>query len=181
MQDFVGVRVADAAEHARIGEHAFEGVIFARYAHAKLGQGAGDGIDTAGIERREGSTALDETNRSAAFAAGFGECQRSRVEREFRYRSGARLLARIEPVQTTGDHQVNDEMVVALEAHDDAFAEAAYSLDTQADEGLRSRRHSAQQKRVFDADRVECASHDALLQRFDVHHDVGILGHRGPV
>ncbi len=50
VKNFVGVSVADAAEIARIGERALDGVVFGGKRRAECREIAGENVDAAGVE-----------------------------------------------------------------------------------------------------------------------------------
>jgi hypothetical protein len=50
VQDFVGIRVADAAEEVGIGESALERVVFAGEHRAECVEIAGEDIDASGVK-----------------------------------------------------------------------------------------------------------------------------------
>ena len=92
-----------------------------------------------------------------------------------------RLLARREPAQPAGDHQVDDDEELALEGQDDALAEPLDADRRAGPRPRRRRRHRAQQERMADADALEAMADDLGRQPLDVDADVGQLGHRASV
>jgi len=81
------------------------------------------------------------------------------------------------PVESAGDHQVEDQPEVIVEAYADAFAEAAEMANRFAFRASERRVRGAQQKWAGDAYSFEALPENALLERFEVNDDVGKLGH----
>ena len=69
VEDFVGVGVADAAEEARVGEGALEGVVFVGEGGARSVEVGGENVDAAGVERGEAGFVADEVEGGAAFGS----------------------------------------------------------------------------------------------------------------
>src|ERR1041385_9000608 len=109
MQDFIRVRVANAAEQARIGERALECVILVRERMRKFRQRAVQHIESTWIMSREIFLALHQVQRRALLGSRFGEQKRSVREVEscetaLRFRLGADWAPRT-PVQSPRNHQ----------------------------------------------------------------------------
>ena len=133
VENFVGVGVADAAEVARIGESALDGVIFGGERGAESGEIGGEDVDAAGVESGEIFFAADDMERRAMFCAGFGEDERAvgEIKCGEHIFAGELCIGRA-PVEAAGDHQVKNEPEVAVEADGDAFADAAQVADGAA-------------------------------------------------
>ena len=80
-------------------------------------------FEPSGVVRRQRRVAADQVQGGTAFRAGFGQDQGPGREVE---RGQAELLrdvgARFLPAQPSGDHEVNDDMEMFLQAEHDAFA-----------------------------------------------------------
>ena len=81
------------------------------------------------------------------------------------------------PVQAAGDHQVQREPEVALDADRDALTDAANLFHAAAFQGGRRRRGGAQQERPAYRDALEAAAEDALAEGLHVNGDVRQFGH----
>ena len=126
MQDLVGVGVADAAQDGRIGQRALERVILLAQPRAKVRQVRVQHFKPAAIMIGELCSALLTTcsdarrfvPASVSVSVPFSNSSCS---------SGARMRAAmiaLVPVQSTGDHQVNHQPQIVLEADRDALADA---------------------------------------------------------
>ena len=80
-------------------------------------------------------------------------------------------------MQTAGNHQVQDEPEIVVEADGDAFADAAQGAHFFAVDRGERRFDGAQQKWAGEAHALERLAQDARFERFDVDGDVGELGH----
>ena len=128
VQDLVRVRVADAAEEPRVGERALERVVLARErARRTASSVASSDLEPAAVELRERVRAAHDVERRALLRARLGEDQRARreVERGERRPCPGRRARRRIPAQAAGDHEVDDEEEIVLEAEHDALAEPA--------------------------------------------------------
>ena len=99
------------------------------------------------------------------------------VEGEKRVAAGELGVAAA-PVQTAGDHEMQDQPKVAVEADGDALADAAQSAvtmrpSTAAMGGSTVRRR----KRSCEANALERLAQDAGFERGDIGGDVGQFGH----
>src|SRR5688500_11032093 len=112
--------------------------------------------------------------RRAPLAARLSKRKRAAVELEKRQRI-ARLLAG--PVQPPGDHQVQDEEEIALQADDDAFSEAGQRQYLLAYH-LADRWHcGAKQERIEELNLLQPRAADQPLEAFQIDGDIGQLGH----
>jgi len=84
--------------------------ILRRKRRAKAFEVGREDLHAAGIDAVEPSFAADYVQRSAPFAAGFGERQRAsgKIKRRQRIAAAEFRLRRL-PVQAAGDHEVQDE------------------------------------------------------------------------
>ena len=126
MEDLVGVGVADAAEVARVGEGSLEGAVLGCQCGAEGFEIRGEDIDAAGIDGLHVVFVAEEVKGGATFGAGFGEDERAVGKVE-----GGEIVAAAEfgsegtPVETTGDHEVQDQPMAVVEFDGDALADAA--------------------------------------------------------
>ncbi len=178
MQDLVGISVADAAEEARIGERALDGVVLGDEAGREGLAGRRHDVDAAGVERRQRGAAGDDVQRRAPLLAGLGEGERAAVELEESQRVRRGRLAGREPAQAAGDHEMDDDEEVAGEGEDDALAEALDAGDDLALDGRDRRRDRAQQERMADAHALEAMADDLGVEPLEIDADVGQFGHR---
>ena len=178
VQNLVGIGVADAADHARVGESALESAILGAESSTKGVEIAVEDFDATGVDGMEAVFAGENMERSAAFGAAFGEHQRAAQE----VKGGESIAAGKPgiwrtPMQTTGDHQVENEPEVLIDADGDALANAAQLADGAALEVLKRRVHGAKEKRTREADANERLVEDAGFERGDIGGDVGEFRH----
>ena len=81
------------------------------------------------------------------------------------------------PMQAAGDHQMQNEPKIAIEADGDAFADSAQLADAFAFGGANGWIDGTKEEWTRDADLFERLAEDAFFERFDVDDDVGELGH----
>ena len=132
MQDFVGIRIADAAEQMRIGQRALDGVILVR---EPRGEGVAierEDVDAAGIERCERGAAMQHVQRGAPLRSRFGEGKRparklEQRERDLCRRLPAAILRFRQPLQAPCNHQMHDEKVLVVEFEHDSLAEPRHA------------------------------------------------------
>ena len=82
------------------------------------------------------------------------------------------------PMQTAGNHQVQHEPQVVVEANGDPFAQPAQLAHGPALEGLHSRVKGSHQERTVEPYPLECLPQDPRAQGLEINRDVGQLGHR---
>ena len=179
VQDFVGVRVADAGEEPRIGQRPLQRVVLARKARGERREVRVLDLQAAGVEARERRLADDEVQRARRFVPASVNASVPSRELESRERDPRRRLRRVlEPAQPPRDHQMQDEIAFTRERDDDALAEPAHVVDAPA-LGVADRRHgSAQYEGIDDPHPHERLSADACGERLDVDGEVGKLRHR---
>src|SRR5262245_41743647 len=146
MQNLIGVRVADAAERARIGERAFQRVILGGQSRAEFFERRLEHFETTRVLRLQRLAAAEYEKRCATLRACLGQRERAGVEREDgECRARATLGACGKPVQPARDHQVENEPVVALEANGYPLPDAAECNDAAAVQRAERRVERAQQ------------------------------------
>ena len=178
-QNFVGIGVADAAEKAGVGEGALERVVRGEKDRRKARRIGLENFEAAGIESEKASFSRDEMKRSALLRTSFGPEKRasgkikgSEAPRRRNFDTAGA------PVQAAGNHQVQDEPKVILEADANALSEAAQTQDLFSDGAVERRGRCPQEKRAGDADAFKRLAANALLEGFNVNDDVGQFGHR---
>ena len=100
--------------------------------------------------------------------------------REIECRKGlfrSELYTWLAPVQPPGNHQVQNQPEMALQTNGDTLADAAERLDVLSFHGLQWGVRRAEQKGAGDPDTFQALMRDALLQRFDINHNVGEFRH----
>jgi hypothetical protein len=153
VEDLVGVGVADAAEDARVGEGSLEGAVFGGQGGSEFVETRGEDIDAAGIDGLHVVLVAEEVKGGATFGAGFGE-----DERAVRKVEGGEIVAAAQfgsdrtPVQTAGDHEVQDEPVAVVEFYGDALPDAAQGTHGVAFERFEGWLDSAQEEGACYAD-----------------------------
>ena len=179
VQDLVTVRVADPAQHARVGQRALDRVALARERRPERAEVGVEHLEPARIVLGERRRAAHQVDRRALLRAGLGHHERARREVERghadlpRHARAGRL-----PVQAPGDHQMDDDEPLVLERDHHALAETPHAGDGAAEDVAEGRVHRAQDERRGQAQRLEARAADALAQRFHVDRHVGQLGHR---
>ena len=109
--------------------------------------------------------------------AGFGEEKRAIGKVEGRETAAAgELRSARAPVKAAGDHEVEDEPKVSIEADGDALPDAAQFANTAFGAGNR-RLYGAEEKRASEADALQRLARDALVKGEEVSGDVGEFGH----
>src|SRR5439155_4297473 len=81
------------------------------------------------------------------------------------------------PLQAAGDHQVDHHEQAALEAEDEALADAAQLLNALVLACRERRLDAAEQKRAAQAHLLELAVEDPGLETLEVDGEVRVLGH----
>ncbi len=164
-QDLVGVRVSDSVEEARIGERAFDRVVLGGQRRAKRREAGTEDVDSARIHRRNRIAPMHHVQRRAAFRPRFGERQRTvgKIERGEVIPAAERRAVR-PPMQTAGNHQVDDEPQLAVEADRDAFADPADLAHDAAFDARQRRIGGAQQGDAGDSHPLERLTDDARLE-----------------
>ncbi len=151
MEDLVGVGVADPAEGVRVGEGPLEGVVLADQRGAELVERGRVDLEAAGVVVLPGVAAEEHGERCPVLRAGLGEQQGAgrEVEGGQGALGGQPGPGRL-PVEPAGDHQVQDEPEVAVEADGDPLPEAADLADRPAVGRLHGRLERPEQERAPD-------------------------------
>ena len=178
VQDLVGVGVADAREEPRIGQAALQRVVLARERGAERRQVGPEHVEAAAIVRLQVRTSGDQMQPGALDGAGLGHQQGAAREVESRQPQLLRHgRARRAPAQAPGDHQVQDDEQVALDADDDALAEACDGLDGAPLDGPERRRDGPQHEGAQQPDPLDLPPDDARREARHVDLDVGQFRH----
>ena len=125
-----------------------------------------------------GGLAGEEMEGGTAFGAGFGEDEGAVGEVE-----GGEVVAAAEfraegaPVETAGDHEVQDEPEAVVELDGDALADAVEGADGVAFDGFDAGLDGAEQEWAGDADVGERLAYDAWLEGGEIGGDVGEFWH----
>src|SRR5688572_25559179 len=82
-----------------------------------------------------------------------------------------------EPVQSTRDHQMHDDVQIAIDARDDPLAEPAHRANGLVGHAVQGRVYRAQQKWRVEVERDDRLADDAAFEGLDVDGDVRQLGH----
>ena len=180
MKDLVGVRVADSREEPRIGQRALDRMVLAGERGAKAREVGFEDLEPSARMLGDGLLAADQVEGGAFLRTRFGQYERPlrKVERRER-RAAGEPRAPGTPVETARDHQMEDEVQVALEVEDDSLAEAAEPHDSLSDDRGDRRLEGPQQERAREPHLEERPSNHPGLERGQVGGDVGKLRHRG--
>ena len=161
-----------------IGKGALERVIAAGQRTAKGLPGSLQRIDPTAVVGRKACFPRDDVKRGALLRTGLGEQQAAVLEIKRREAALPRKrLARSAPVEAAGDHEMQDDPKIVVEAEDDPLTEPAERPNPLAVERVQWRRDGTQQKRALEPHVVEPLSAHMTLQRFDVGDNVRKLGH----
>jgi hypothetical protein len=178
MEDFVGVRVADAGETGRIGEGTLECVVLPPEHESEAGEVGFQHLEPAPAERRKGSFTLDHVKRGPPLRSCLR--QQQRPDREVKCgeahspRHGDPHPA---PVQPTGNHEVEHQEKLPLEAHHDPLAEPPHLHHPSSLGFNQARRHRTQEERARQSDTGQLPAADERRQALDVDDDIGELRH----
>ena len=91
--------------------------------------------------------------------------------------AGRDRRARFRPPETAGNHQVDDEEQVPLDAPYDAFAEATQPLDPTTVQGRHRRRDRVDQERTRDPGALEPRALEPRPERVQVEFDIRQFRH----
>ena len=178
LQDLVGIGIADAAEQLGVAQGALQGVVFRGQAPSEGVGLAGHDLEAARVEGAERRRALDDVQAGPALGAGLAQGQAAVREVEGGQIPAPRQVgARRLPVQAAGDHQVENQPQLVLQADGDALADAPQGDHALGLARLGGRLGGAQQKGMGDAQTLQRLVQDAPLEGFDVNRDVWQLGH----
>jgi hypothetical protein len=178
VEDLVGVGVADAGEDAWVGEGAFEGAVFDSQSGPEGFEVGGEDLDSAGVYFFCGGLVGEEIKRGSALGAGFGEDERAIGEVE-----GGKVVAASEfgperaPVETAGDHEMEDEPEAVVELKYDSLADTVEGADGVVFYLFDARLDGAKEEWAGDAKVSEWLAQDAWREGGEVGGDVGEFRH----
>jgi hypothetical protein len=163
---------------ARISQGALEGAIFQRKRCAKAVHIRSENFNPARIDGVEPLFAAHHMQRGAALAAGF--CERERAAGKIEASKGvspSQLCIRRLPMQAAGNHQVQDEPEVAIDADGNPLADPAQGDDGAAFNTGKRRVNGAQQKHARQPHPLQRLTENARFDRRDVSGNVRQLWH----
>ena len=106
----------------RIGERALECVVLAREAGRKLFEIGRHYVEAARIVLRQSLRAIDDVEGRTAGAAGLRQHQTSALEIEVSEPLPPwRLCTAVRPMKPAGDHQMQHQVEIVVETHDNPF------------------------------------------------------------
>ncbi len=130
VENFVRVGIADAAEDGGVGEGALQGAVLAGERGAEGLEVGGEHIDAARVDGEEIGFAAQDVEGGPTLGAGLGEDQGAVGKIEGGETLAASELGRRRsPVEPTGDHEVEHQPKIVVQADGDAFADAAEGSD----------------------------------------------------
>jgi len=180
MQDFIRVGVADAVEKARVGERSLYSVILAPQLRGELVAICDKYVDPAAVHLFDNRDPLHHMQGRAALGPRLCQIQRPMVELECCLRQLAGdLLAGFAPAQPAGNHQMHDEVQIAIDTEHDSLAHARNCANGSLLHSAQRRIHRSQHERIDRACALDRVTHDETLERFQVHSHVWQLRHRG--
>ena len=162
----------------RVGEGTLQRVVLARQHPPEVLQTAFQHLDAAGIVLPQVAGAAYDMQRRALDGAGLGEDQGAGRQVEGRQAQLARNpgLCRT-PAEPPGDHQVEDQIEIALQFEDDPLAQPAETQHLPVFALLYRRLDGPEQERTREANLLEGLAYDPWLQGVDVEQDIGQFGH----
>src|SRR5689334_25210931 len=139
-------------------------MILARERVAKAREIGIENFQSAAPVLPQSSFAADQMQRRALFRSRFGEHERARgkIQRSEAQLPRERRTRRL-PVQTAGNHEVNDQIKIVFERDDDALAETLQADDPFAKSFGYRRLDRAQEKRARKTYAVQRLAENALL------------------
>jgi hypothetical protein len=174
VQNLVRVSVADAAEDARIRQRPFEGTVLVAQGLRESPQDRCKDIDAARIDGVQRIGASQHVQGCAALRSRLGQHQRAVRKIERRQIVASRELgAGGAPVQPSGNHEMDDQPQIVVEANGHTFADslkAAHGVSLHRGE---RRFGAAQQECAGEAHLEQRLADDSLLERADIRGNVG--------
>src|SRR5438552_10288654 len=130
MKDFIRIRVADPADHARIGKSSLERAVFERKRVAKRAEIARKDVDSSRVNGTQAFLAGEHMQRCAVLCAGFGQNERAVGKIEGCQTVAARQLCPWQPpVQPACNHQVQHQPKIAFYSNRDPLADSPQFAD----------------------------------------------------
>ena len=183
VQDLVGVGVADPGKEPRIGERAFHGVVLREQRLAERRRVRGQHVDAAPVQRPQRRRSAQQVERGAPLCPLLGQDQGAGIEAERRQTDSARDrrggLPRL-PTKPPGDHQVQGQMQVLLQAEDDALADQLDGLDARTVGVAQRRVVGLQEAGAGHRHPLQPLARHAAQQMIAVEQQIRQLRHRQP-
>src|SRR5262249_20018710 len=153
------------------------GVICRRQDGAELLRSSRKNVNTTGIKPGQFSFSRNQVKRCAFFASGFGQREGAGIKlKSSQGASSVRNHAALLPVQPTGNHEMEDQPQIAVEANDNSFSHTTQGGYGAAMGRFNGRICASQKKRAADYDSLQHVADNALLQRFQINKDVWQFG-----
>src|SRR5262252_7777432 len=115
MQDFIGIRISDAAEQSWIGQSALQRVIFPNQRFTKRLHRRIEHLERSTVENSKVAFLFNQVQRGSFLRSGFREQQGAGLEIERRETQLAGdFRAAFLPLKPSGNHQMNDKKQSAL-------------------------------------------------------------------
>lgn len=178
MNYLIRIGISDSRENPWIGESPFQGMVLSTNGRHELIQSGGHRLDAARIMLPQCSLTNDNIKRRAMFAAGLGHMKRAcrEIERgEADPRNQHR--ARTAPPKASGNHEMNHEVVIAIQRNHHPLSNATNPRHLSVADGLYRRLRSAQKERLGDSSPLQGLAHDSTTDRREVSFDVGQFRH----
>ena len=181
VENLVRVRVPDSADDAGIRQRPLQSPVFTDQRRAEAGQIGRENIDASRVHGEQAGLARHHVERCPPLAAGLCERERSRREIESR-----QILAPPEgrvgrpPMQAAGDHQVQHQPEVAIQADGDALSHSPQFANGSSRGFRERRRRGSKKKRAGQPDAFKRQPHHARFERCNVSRDVRQFGHTSP-
>ena len=181
MQNLIGIRISDAAHDPRVRQRAFQSSILNCERSLKRFEIAGENIDAARIYIAQALLALEQVKGSAALRAGFGKHQRAVRKIESRKLiSSSQLCSRDPPVQTSRNHQMQNEPQVSFKTNCNALSDAPQFAHLAPFNTRKRRFHRAQQKWARQANMLNRLADNARFESGNISGDVWKFWHPRP-
>ena len=178
MEDFVRIRVTDAAEQVRIGQSALQGVVVLPERTRERVASRLEDINPARIVPLECFRTADDEERRLTLRAGFSQDERSVTEVDGEETDLARnTCAGFLPSQTAGNHQMENEKQIAVQCKDDPLSQPVQRHDRSTLDDRQWRIDGAKEKGGGESNLLDTAADDARREGMQVKKDVRQLWH----
>src|ERR1019366_1401725 len=155
-------------DETRIRESALESTVLLGKRGTKTGQVSREDFNTAGIDGEQTLFAAQDVQRGTALGAGLSQHQRTVVKVEgCQPIAAGKLGLRRLPMQAAGNHEVEHQPQVAVDADGDALADATEGPDGAPFHASQWWIGGAQQKHRANAHVFERLAEDARFERGD--------------
>ena len=178
MEDLIGVCVPDSAEQPRVRERTLQRVIFASELTRKSRFVNLERLKSAAVEFGQRLLASNEGYRCPALRSCFGENQRTVLEIECCQPQPARnLRSRIEPTESSGDHQMNDDPHITIQTDANPFSDPPYVANAPTLSVTGKRIDRAYHERARDPNPFQYLPGNTCRDCFDINSYVRELWH----